>query len=259
MELMDRTALVTGAARGIGRGIALTLAAAGCNLALADLADSDALRSDLDETRRLVEAAGRRAIAVRTNVSNELDVRSLAAETERVFGPIDVLVNNAGIISRAPVVDLTVDEFRRVLDVNVIGTFLCCKTVAPGMVERGAGSMINISSIAGKQGSANIAHYAASKFAVIGFTQSLALELGPAGVRVNAVCPGFLETNMWSEVLAPPSGERSTREQMEELARRVPLRRIQTPADIGQAVVYLCQAENVTGEALVVSGGYLMD
>lgn len=260
MDLLDRTALVTGAARGIGRGIALALAAAGCDLALADRAESDDLRAQLEETRRQVEAAGRRAIAVLTDVTNELDVRSLIAETERVFGSIDVLVNNAGVISRAPVVELTVDEFRRVIDVNVIGTFLCCKAVAPGMIERGEGSIVNISSVAGKRGSANLAHYAASKFAVIGFTQSLALELGPAGVRVNAICPGFLETNMWSEVLAPPSGERTTREQMEALAReRVPLGRLQTPADIGQAVVYLCQAENVTGEALVVSGGFLMD
>ena len=260
MDLADRTALVTGAARGIGRGIAVSLATAGCDVALADLANTDGLRAELDEARLQIETMGRRAIAVRTDVTNELDVRSLIAETERVLGPVDILVNNAGVISRAPVVELTVDEFRRIMDVNVIGTFLCCKAVAPGMIERGEGSIINISSVAGKRGSANFAHFVASKFAVIGFTQSLALELAPAGVRVNAVCPGFVETNMWSDVLAPPTGDRTTHQQMEAMARQfVPLGRLQTPADTGQAVVYLCQAENVTGEALVVSGGFTMD
>ncbi|MGI8551212.1 MAG: SDR family NAD(P)-dependent oxidoreductase [Dehalococcoidia bacterium] len=260
MDLADRTALVTGAARGIGRGIAVALAEAGCNLALADIAGTDELREQLDETRRQVEAIGRRGVAVQADVTNELSVRSLVAETERVFGQIDVLVNNAGVISRVPVVELTAEEFRRVLDVNVVGTFLCCKAVAPGMVARHEGSIVNLASIAGKHGAANVAHYCASKFAVIGFTQSLALELAPAGVRVNAVCPGWLETHMWSDVLAPPSGERTTREQMETLARlRVPLGRIQTPADIGQAVVYLCRAENVTGESHVVAGGLVMD
>lgn len=260
MDLRDQTALVTGAARGIGRGIAIALAEAGCNLALADLGADGELREQLEETRLLVEATGRKVVALHTNVTDELDVRGTVAEVERVLGQIGVLVNNAGVISRAPVAELTVDEFRRVLDVNVIGTFLCCKAVTPSMAERGEGTVINIASIAGRHGYAALSHYSASKFAVIGFTQSLALELAPSGVRVNAICPGYLETTMWTEVLAPPTAERSTHDQMLELARRrIPLGRVQTPADIGQAAIYLCHADNVTGEALVVAGGLVMD
>lgn len=260
MDLTGRTALVTGSARGIGRGIALALAQAGCNVSLADRVATDELRDQLEETRRQVEALGRTCTMLRTDVTDELDVRAMVAETERVLGPVAVLVNNAGVISLGAVVDLSVEEFRRVLDVNVIGTFLCCKTVLPSMLERREGCIINLASIAGKRGYPKNSHYCASKFAVIGFTQSLAMEVAAAGIRVNAICPGYVESGMWSEVLAPATERQSTREQMDALANRfVPLRRLQTPEDIGQAAVFLCQADNITGEALVVAGGMVMD
>jgi meso-butanediol dehydrogenase/(S,S)-butanediol dehydrogenase/diacetyl reductase len=260
LELANRVALVTGAARGIGRGVAIALAQAGCHVALADIADNEESREQLEETRREIEGLARQAVSFRTNVTDALDVRSLVAEAERVFGRIDVLVNNAGVISHAPVTELTVEEFRRVLDVNVLGTFLCCKTVAPGMVARGSGSIVNIASVAGKRGAPNLSHYVASKFAVIGFTQSLALELAAAGVRANTVCPGLVETDMRLAADSEAASAHSARERLEAFARsHVPLGRAQRPSDIGQAVVFLCQAQNITGESLVVAGGLVMD
>jgi meso-butanediol dehydrogenase/(S,S)-butanediol dehydrogenase/diacetyl reductase len=260
MDLANRIALVTGAARGIGRGVALALAQAGCHVALADIADSEEARQQLDATRQAIESLNRQAVSFRTNVTDALDVRSLVAEAERVFGRIDVLVNNAGVISHAPVTELTVEEFRRVLDVNVLGTFLCCKTVAPGMVARGNGSIVNIASVAGKRGAANLSHYVASKFAVVGFTQSLALELAAAGIRANTVCPGLVETDMRLAAEGGVDASPSARERLTAFAQsHVPLGRAQLPSDIGQAVVFLCQAENITGESLVVAGGLVMD
>lgn len=260
MDLMNRVALVTGARGGVGRGIALALAEAGCHIALADGGPVEETRAQLDATRSEIQSLDRQAASFRTDVTDALDVRSLVAEAERVFGQIDVLVNNAGAVSRAPVAELTVEEFRRVLDMNVLGTFLCCKTVAPGMVARGRGSIVNIASVAGKKGAANLAHYAASEFAVIGFTQSLALELAAAGVRVNAVCPGLVESAPQEAGPEATQSRRSARARLVEIAReRIPLARPQVPSDIGQAVVFLCQADNITGESLVVSGGLIMD
>lgn len=260
MDLTNRIALLVGASSGVGRGIALALADAGCHLALADSAGDEAARAHLDATRTEIESRDRRAMSFQTDVTDALDVRSLVAEAERVFGQIDVLVNNAKAVSRAAVVELTVEEFRRLLDINVLGTFLCCKTVAPGMVARGLGSIVNIASVAGKRGAANLAHYAASEFAVIGFTQSLALELAPSGVRVNAVCPGLVETGSDDTGASATRTGRAARGRIGEIARqRIPLARPQQPTDVGHAVVFLCQAENITGESLVVSGGLVMD
>jgi meso-butanediol dehydrogenase/(S,S)-butanediol dehydrogenase/diacetyl reductase len=260
MDLTNTTAIVTGAARGIGRGIALSLARAGARLVLADL---PAAQAELDETKRLIEAKGGQAHTVQCDVRDWPQVAAMAQAAIDRFGQIDVLVNNAGVIRVAPVVAMTEDDWDLVLDVNLKGTFLCSKAVAPHMMERRKGRIVNLSSIAGKQGRAGVAHYCTSKFGVIGFTQSLAHELAPFDVTVNAVCPGEVDTAMWRDVLLPAlavlSGGDAEAAWEGFIRDRVPLGRPQTAEDIGEAVVFLCRADNITGEALVVAGGTEMD
>jgi meso-butanediol dehydrogenase/(S,S)-butanediol dehydrogenase/diacetyl reductase len=270
MKLAGKVALVTGAARGIGRGIARALAAEGVHVAVADLgvAEDPAVPyrlgrpADLEETARLVEAAGVRALPLTGDVTRAADVESLVAGTVRGLGGLDILVNNAGVLVAGPFETTSEAQFDRVFAVNVKGVFLCCRAAAPHLRARGEGAIVNTASIAGKTARPLTSVYAASKFAVIGLTQALAQELGPANIRVNAVCPGFLRTTMWIEGVAPARAQLLglPREQVFETYVRQysPLGREQTPEDIGEAVVYLCRAENVTGVALNVAGGIEM-
>jgi NAD(P)-dependent dehydrogenase (short-subunit alcohol dehydrogenase family) len=256
MELKNSVAIVTGAARGIGRGIAESLAREGAQLVLADLPSVDA---DVAETKRIVESHGVRSISVHCDVRDEAQTKAMAQAALDRFGKIDVLVNNAGVINVAGVVSMTEEQWDIVLDVNVKGTFLCSKAVAPHMMERRSGRIVNLSSQAGKRGAGGVAHYCASKFAVIGFTQSLAHELAPFNVTVNAVCPGEVDSAMWRDHLLPAiaAAGGSTKDEAwaQFMQQRVPLGRPQTPEDIGQAVVFLCRADNITGEAINVTGG----
>jgi meso-butanediol dehydrogenase/(S,S)-butanediol dehydrogenase/diacetyl reductase len=256
VELKDAVAVVTGGARGIGRGIALELARAGSHAVIADL---PSVQADAEETRRLVEAEGVRSAIVHCDVREWAQVRSMVQSALETFGKIDILVNNAGVISVAPVALLEEEAWDRVLDVNVKGTFLCSKAVSPHMMERRSGRIVNLSSQAGRRGAPGLAHYCASKWAIIGFTQSLALELAAFNVTVNAICPGEVDSAMWQETLLPAiaatqgiSGEEAWQRFLQE---RVPLGRPQTAEDIGQAAVFLCRADNITGEALNVTGG----
>lgn len=267
MKLAGKVALVTGAARGIGRGIAVALAAEGVHVAVADLAQSEdptltyrlARSSDLEETARLVEARGVKALPLIADVTRAADVEAMVGETARRLGALDILVNNAGVLVAGPLESTTEAQWDRVMAVNVKGVFLCSRAAVPRLRERGEGAIVNISSISGKTGRALTAAYAASKFAVVGLTQALAQELGPANIRVNAVCPGFLRTTMWLEGVAPARAQSlgvPPSEAFDAWVRQyTPLGREQTPADIGEAVVYLCKADNVTGVALNVAGG----
>jgi meso-butanediol dehydrogenase/(S,S)-butanediol dehydrogenase/diacetyl reductase len=256
MDLKDSVAIVTGAGRGIGRGISLALAREGTHLVLADLPPVD---DDLQATRHGADALGVETLTVHCDVTDWSQVESMVKQALERFEHVDVLVNNAGVISVAPVVALAEEQWDRVMDVNVKGTFLCSKAVAAHMMERRRGRIVNLSSIAGKQGSAGVAHYCASKWAVIGFTQALAHELASFGVTVNAVCPGIVDSAMWQEQILPALSavqQMSKDDAWERFVReRIPLGRPQTPEDIGEAVVYLCRAENVTGETVNVSGG----
>ena len=255
MELKGTAAIVTGGARGIGRGIAEALAGEGVNIVVADLASA---RGDAEETKRLVEGVGVDAIVVECDVTNEEQTVAMAKAGIDRFGQVDILVNNAGVISIAPVTAMSVEQWDLVIDVNLKGTFLCSKAVASHMAQRRSGRIVNLSSLAGRKGAAGLAHYCTSKFGVIGFTQSLAMELAGANVTVNAVCPGEVDSAMWREVLLPAlsAGGGSAEEAWESFIReRVPLGRPQTAADIGEAVVFLCRADNITGEALNVTGG----
>jgi len=258
VELKGTVAIVTGAARGIGRGIAACLAREGVHVVIADLGQNQDIAQEMEETARQVRAHGVEALTVNVDVSNWEQVQGMVKAAIDRFGRVDILVNNAGVISVALVVAMEESEWDRVLDVNLKGTFLCSKAVAPHMMERRSGRIVNLSSQAGKRGYLAVAHYSASKFGIIGFTQSLAHEMGPSNVTVNAVCPGEVDTAMIRDVLAPAIafiGGTTPEQAWQEWITRIPLGRPQTPEDIGEAVIFLCRAENITGEALNVTGG----
>ena len=267
-QLSGRVALVTGGARGIGRGVALALAGAGADVVLADVdrlpgGDQQYGAAPVDglagarRTAREIEALGRRSLVIGADVTRKGDVERLLAETTGTLGGLDVLVCNAGVVSVAPVERLSEETWDLTLDVNVKGVFLCCQAAIPHLRARGGGAILNVASVAGKNGVPGMAHYCASKFAVVGFTNSLAKELAGQGIRVNAICPGILRTQMWeylAETLKAP-GESREDSWQRYVKSMIPLGRPQTPEDIGQLAVYLVSAENVTGQAINVDGG----
>jgi meso-butanediol dehydrogenase/(S,S)-butanediol dehydrogenase/diacetyl reductase len=244
-DLDGRVALVTGGASGIGRGIAETLARHGADVVVADL--------DGARARAVAGEIGARAAAV--DVTDEGSVAALVAGV----GTVDVLVNNAGVSKSVPFVDLDEREWNRVFDVNVKGVFLACRAVVPQMIERGAGKIINVASMVGKEAIPLFVHYSASKFAVIGLTQGLAKELAEHDINVNAVCPGVVRTPLWEPLLDQLSATKgvSREEAFGEFIAGIPLARPQTPEDIGEVVAFLAsdKARNMTGQGINVTGG----
>jgi 2-deoxy-D-gluconate 3-dehydrogenase len=249
VDLSGRTAIVTGGAMGIGEGIARRLHEAGAGVVLADL-DMDAAHAVAGELRQ--DRPGT-ALAVPTDVSDPVAVRDLVRATVDAFGGVDILVNNAGIYPQAPMLEIEPELFRRVLDVNLYGLFLCTRTVAERMVEQGRGGrIVNITSIDALHPSmVGRAHYDASKHGAWGFTKNVALELAPHGIWVNAVAPGGVAT--------PGVGETS-QELLEQFAAAIPMHRMGVPDDIARAVLFLASdlASYVTGAQLVVDGGRLL-
>ena len=256
MELKDSVAIVTGGARGIGRGIAYELAKEGARIAIADLPSTAA---DREETIAQIGKLGSEAIGVDVDVRDFAQCQAMVKAAIDRWGQVDVLVNNAGVIAVGLVAMFSEEDWDRIIDVNVKGTFLCSKAVAGHMMQRRKGRIINLSSMAGKTGRGGVAAYCTSKFAVVGFTQSLAEELGQFDVTVNAICPGEVDSYMWQEVLLPAiaAGRGVSKEEawQEAAVKNVPLRRPQTVEDIGQAAVFLCKADNITGETINVTGG----
>jgi len=267
MELEGKVALVTGAARGLGRAIAVALAKVGCEVAVSDIARSAdgatpyALGStdDLDATARAVVDHARRSLAIPADVTSSTEVARLMAAVQEHFGGLDVLVANAGIIAAAPVVAMDEAQWDRIFAVNVKGVFLCARAAIPLLGQRGGGRIVTVASVAGKTGRGGLAAYCASKAAVISLTQALAEELGPMNIAVNALCPGYIKTAMWTEVLNPVlsalTGVPQDRVFEDFVQRFTYLKREQTPEEIADAAVYLCRAENVTGITLTVAGG----
>jgi len=267
MELSGKCALVTGGARGLGRGIALALAAEGVNVAVADIGKRGqnspdyelAGESELDATARDIASRGVRSAAIRADITDFRQVQNMVVQTIDALGGLHIMVNNAGIIIAAPVLAMEESQWDAVMNVNLKGTFLCCKAVAAHMIDQRLGRIINISSIAGKRGHGGVSAYGASKAGVISLTQCLAEELGPFNITVNAVCPGFLQTSMWSGCLSPAAAAVmgvELEQAFDEFVRRgTVLGRPQSPEDIGDGVVFLCKADNVTGIALNIAGG----
>ena len=250
--------IVTGAAQGLGRGTAAAFLAEGANVLLCDL---DGEKAERTATALQVNAPAR-AIAATCDVSREADVRAVAEQAIAEFGAIDHLVNNAGTITIAPLVDIDESDWDRVIDVNLKGVFLGMKCVLPHMLERGSGTIVNIASQAGKRGNRFIAHYNASKAGVISLTQSAALEAAPS-VRVNCVCPGIINTDLQEqeyEIVSRLTGK-SREEIKSEWIASMPLGRFQEVDDVAAAVLFLASGDScqTTGEALNVSGGMVME
>jgi NAD(P)-dependent dehydrogenase (short-subunit alcohol dehydrogenase family) len=242
-------AVVTGAGQGIGRRTAEVLAAQGFSLALNDLRSLEDLRTNL-------AAQGVQTLAIVGDVSDEGAVENMTNEVRRVFGRADVLVNNAGISSIVPAEKLTVTEWRRVMDVNLLGPFLMCRAFGAMMLQLGQGSIINVASVAGLLGIAERAAYNASKHGLIGLTRTLAAEWGGRGVRVNAVCPGWVKTPMDDSATSAGHYVDS------DITDRVPMGRFASVDDIAQAIAFLADANRsafINGHALSVDGGWFAD
>jgi NAD(P)-dependent dehydrogenase (short-subunit alcohol dehydrogenase family) len=260
MELKDKTALVTGAARGIGREIALALAREKVRVAAGDIAAIES--AGFQELMKKAKTEELEILPLQADVAVSASVTGMVQKTIALFGQLDILINAAGVISVSPVMEMEEGEWDRILNVNLKGVFLCCKAALPHLIKRGEARIVNVASVAGKAGRPGLAHYSASKHAVQGFTKSLAYEAAPHNVTVNAVNPGIVETPMWSEVLAPHFGKKWATDPEKAFAaiiqERIPLGRPQTLNDIAQAVLFLCRSPNITGCSLTVDGGDTM-
>ena len=256
MPATARTALVTGAAGGIGRAIALRLARDGCDVGLVDLDLPGA-----EQTADQVRALGRRAAVAVCNVASRDSVRQAIAAIAEALGPVDVLVNNAGILRQARFVDLTEKDWRDTMSVNLDGVFHCTQAVLPGMLARKSGCIVNMSSWTGKKGVPNHAAYAATKAAVISLTQSIAGEVAEHGIRINAVCPGtIVDTQMRveAEALNKAQGLPDVDTRVKTL---IPMRRAGLPSDVANVVSFLASddASYMTGQAINITGGLWMN
>jgi len=248
MRFRDQVAVITGAARGIGRCITLALVGEGAKVVPVDV-DEEAL----GRLQAEIEKRGGQALPVFCDIAKVSDVKRMVAEAQRVFGRIDLLVNNAGIIHRGTIETVTEDQWDRVIAINLKGTFNCCKAVVEPMKRQGAGNIVNISSIAGKLGDITSAPgYGSSKAGTDALMKTLARQLAQSGIRVNAVAPHAIETEMsaqWSD------------EKRREVISGIPLGRLGRPEDVVDAVLFLASdaAAFITGEILAVNGGALMD
>jgi NAD(P)-dependent dehydrogenase (short-subunit alcohol dehydrogenase family) len=246
-RLDGRVALVTGSAQGLGKDIALTLAQAGASLVLADMVVAA-------ETAKQVEAVGSRCISVQADISKEKDVENLVQHAIHEYEKVDVLVNNAGIsqLSFVRTEESSIEEWDRVIAVNLRGTFLCCKYIGKEMIKGGSGSIVNISTTAGITGVPRAPAYCASKAGVILLTKSLALEWARYNIRVNAIAPHYLET-------ALSEGLRASEKACSGLVSQIPLRRFGKTSEIVGAVLFLASGASsyTTGSVVVADGGYL--
>jgi len=248
MGVLDgRKALVTGGGRGIGRAIALAFAREGADVAVNDYRNFDEARAVVAQ----IEALGQRALAVEADVADEAAVRQMVARVHDAFGRIDILVNNAGIVTLAPVETMDVTLWDETIAIHLRGTFLVTRLVLPGMLERGSGRIINLASQIGQIGRERFAHYAAAKAGIIGFSKSLAREVGPRGVLVNCIAPGPIATGI---VPADPTGPTT------DYISPLPLRRVGTVDEVAPTAVFLASdaATYYTGQTLGPNGGDVM-
>jgi len=243
IRLDGKVAMVTGSTRGIGRSVALTLAAAGAKVAV--------IGRDQGRAGQAAEAIGHEAAGFACDVTSDASVQEAVGAIEKALGPIDILVNNAGVTKDNVFLRLSDADWDTVLEANLKGAFRTIRAAARGMMKKRWGRIINVSSVVGIIGNKGQANYAASKAGLLGLTKSMARELASRGITVNAVAPGFIETDM-TNALTP--------EQREALAKQIPLERLGKPEDVAAAVLFLASegASYITGQVLVVDGGMVM-
>jgi NAD(P)-dependent dehydrogenase (short-subunit alcohol dehydrogenase family) len=264
MRLAGKVAVVTGGGSGIGRGIVLAMAKEGADIAIPDIQSTNA-----EKVAGEVQALGRKAVAMRTDVTSSADVQAMVERTRAALGQIDILVNNAGMASAPgmPFTNNTEEDWDKTFAVNTKSVFLTCKAIAPYFIERKAGRIINIASIAGPLAALTMPPYSVAKGGVITFTRVVAKELAPHGVTVNAILPGVLYTAFWENLAAyiaktnPAFAGMTPRQVFDKrVADLVPMKCEQTPEDIGWAAVFLAsdEARYITGQTLNVDGGCVM-
>ncbi len=244
-RLKDKIALVTGASRGLGQAMAIALAHAGCHVALnARSADS------LKETAGKIQGHGRKALLVAGDVSDEAQVNAMVEKTQKEFGRIDVLINNAGVWEGSFLVRLTKVNWDKVVQVNLTGAYLVAKAVGKVMLKQRSGKIINVSSISAFKPVPQSLAYAATKAAIIQMTRVIAVELGPAGIQVNAIAPGFFDTDMTRRY----QEDKGT---LDAYVARIPLRRYGKPQDLAGLVIFLASkaSDHITGQTIVIDGG----
>ncbi|HEX6369448.1 MAG TPA: 2-dehydro-3-deoxy-D-gluconate 5-dehydrogenase KduD [Longimicrobium sp.] len=246
-SLDGRRALVTGASRGLGQAMAVALADAG-----ADVVCASTQRSGTNDTAAFIRAAGRQAWQVEADHADRASVLAMAEEAERLAGGIDILVNNAGTIRRHPAADFPLSEWDAVIRTNLDSVFVLSQRLGRGMIERGAGKIINVASLLSFQGGITVPAYTASKHAVAGLTKALANEWARHGVQVNAIAPGYFSTDNTERLRADP-------DRLRDISARIPAARWGEPEDLGGAVVFLASraSDYVTGHVLVVDGGWM--
>ena len=244
--LEDKVAIVTGASRGIGRAIAVAYAEAGADVALAARS-----KPDLEATAHLVQQHGRRALVIPTDVAVFAEVEALVERTVKGLGRLDVLVNNAGVAKVAPLVEMSVEDWRWMLDTNLTGVFNGCRAAAPHLIARKRGKVINVASVLGAVGLPGYTIYSAAKGGVIALTRTLGVEWARHGIQVNALAPGWFASDMTHEAFADARIR-------ERLTRDIPLRRVGRPEEIGPLAVYLASAASdfMTGQTIFLDGGH---
>ncbi|WAM35253.1 3-oxoacyl-[acyl-carrier-protein] reductase [Caldicellulosiruptor acetigenus] len=248
MELLkDKVALITGASRGIGRAIALKFAQNGANVII----NYSSSQSQAEELKEEIEKIGTKAMIIKCDVSNADEVSQMFSQVEKEFGRLDILVNNAGITKDGLILRMNEEDFDKVIAINLKGAFLCARAAAKMMVKQRSGNIINISSVVGIAGNIGQANYAASKAGIIGLTKSLAKELASRNIRVNAIAPGFIKTDM-TEVLSDKVKE--------VMLSSIPLGRFGEADEVANVALFLASnlSSYITGQVIVVDGGMIM-